>query len=105
MTEGGYMIEKVYAYTKEASDLLENIIERDDMRLNHVVVPPGKYFPKHPTDAEVCIIIIKGELDMTLADQEKKIYAMGQVVEVPKGTPSILGNGSQEPVELFVIKR
>ncbi|QUI22509.1 cupin domain-containing protein [Vallitalea pronyensis] len=99
------MIEKVYNYTKEATDLFEKIIEREDMRLNHVIIQPDKYFPKHPTDAEVCIIIIKGHLDITLANQEKMTYNSGQVVEVPKGIPSILGNGSQEPVELFVIKR
>lgn len=99
------MIEKVYQYTLEAQDLFEPIIEREDMRLNHVIVKPGKFFPKHPTDAKVCIIIIKGALDITLDQQEKKTYVAGQVIEVPQGVPSVLGNGSSEPLELFVVKR
>lgn len=99
------MIEKVHSYSIDATDLLESIIEQEDFRLNHVVVPPGKFFPKHPTDAKVCIIIVEGQLDITLDDQEKRTYKKGQIVEVPKGIPSILGNGSDSRVELFVIKR
>jgi len=99
------MIEKVNKYTTNANDIFEHVIKEDSFELNHVVIEPGKFFPKHPTDADVSIIIVRGELSITLGNQDKKHYYKGTVLSVEKGIDSILGNGSKEPLELFVIKR
>jgi quercetin dioxygenase-like cupin family protein len=99
------MIEKIYPYTLEAPDLFEHVVKEENFQLNHVVIEPGKFFPKHPTDAKVNIIIIAGQLSITLGTQEKTSYEKGMVIEVPKGTESVLGNDSNEKVEVFVIKR
>jgi len=95
---------KIMNYTLTDREILENIFKNDNLLINHVVVPPGKVFPKHPTDAEVCIIIVRGELQVALEDSEASFYKPGQLVNIPKGTVSELGNTGAEPTELFVVK-
>lgn len=99
------MIESIIKYNTNVSDLFEHIIKEDDFELNHVIVEPGKIFPKHPTDANIIVIIVKGELSITLGEQEQHTYSRGDVVTAPLGIESELGNQSDSFTELFVIKR
>lgn len=98
------MIETTKQYTLGDTDVFEALVEKESFRLNHAIIEPGKFFPKHPTDANVIIIVIRGELSITLGDQEPAIYKKGQVIQAPKGVESILGNGSETYTEVFVIK-
>lgn len=98
------MAAKLFNYSLEQKDLFENILKDENIMLNHVVIESGKFFPKHPTDAHVYIIIVKGELSVTLNDDTKNIYKKGDVVEVEKGIESELGNESDDFTEAFVIK-
>lgn len=98
------MLEKVHNITVDTDDVFEELIKKDGYELNHVIVKPGKMFPAHPTDANVTIIVVQGELSLKLGNQELMTYKKGTVVEVEKGTMSSLGNGSGKILELFVIK-
>lgn len=98
------MKSQVYTYTLTKDDLFENILKDERLLMNHVVVEPGKIFPKHPTDAMVYIIILEGELSVAIENQEEQHYTKGQVLHVKKGIESTLGNRSTEPVELIVVK-
>ncbi len=51
------------------------------------------------------ITVIRGELWLTLEEEEQQVYKEGAVVLVDQGTVSTLGNGSDAPSEVFVIKR
>ena len=97
-------MEKVYPYTITEQEIFENIFTHKDILMNHVVVPSGQSFPRHPTDAVVYILIVRGELSMTLGDQDTRQYRAGQVVNVPKGVESILGNYGDDILEMFVVK-
>jgi quercetin dioxygenase-like cupin family protein len=97
-------IEKVYRYTITDEETFENVYKDEEILINHVVIPPGKIFPKHPTDADVFAIIIRGELDVAIEENLFKTYRTGQMVSIPKGARSELGNRSEELVELFVVK-
>ena len=66
------MIEKLFKYSLTDKDLFENVISDDNLKLNHVVIESGKVFPRHKTDAQVYIIILKGELSIEIGDQEEK---------------------------------
>lgn len=98
------MIGKVTAYSVEKKDVFEPLIDKGPYRLNHVVIEPGKFFPKHPTDAEVTIIVVSGQLTISLGDEDPVVFVRGQVIEAPKGVESVLGNASEEYTEVFVIK-
>lgn len=95
---------KAFPYTQTDSETFENIFKADDLLMNHVVIPPGKVFPKHPTDAWVYAVVVRGTLSIAVENQVPVNYGAGQVVHIPKGVPSELGNRSEELVELFVVK-
>lgn len=97
-------MEKVYNYTVTNQEIFENIFKEDKLLMNHVVVPAGKIFPKHPTDAVVYVIVNKGELSISIEDNAPQTFQVGQVVNIPKGVISELGNKGNEVLELFVIK-
>lgn len=97
-------MEKIYAYTQTEKEIFENVFKEDELLLNHVVVPPGKVFPKHPTDAQVYVLITKGELSLAVENSPVKVFGVGQVVHIPKHVDSELGNRGVTPLELFVIK-
>lgn len=97
-------MEKVYQYTITEQEIFENIFKDEKLLMNHVVVQPGKMFPKHLTDAIVYILITQGELSITIGNNEPKTFKAGQLVNVPKGVNTELGNKSEKTLELFVIK-
>lgn len=83
---------------------MENIFKDSQLLMNHVVVPPGKVFPKHPTDAIVYALIIRGELSVAIENHAAKTFRAGQLVNIPKGVDTELGNRGDQPLELFVVK-
>lgn len=98
------MLGKKYNYITEKKDLFENVLKDENLTLNHVVIESGKFFPKHPTDAHVYIIIIEGELSLTIGDEEEQIFLKVDVVEVQKDIDTLLGNKSTGFTECFVVK-
>ncbi len=98
------MIEQVQQATKTKEHILENLFEKGPFKLNHVVIKPGQVFPKHNTDADVYIIIVKGKLTLQLADEASSVYEKRQVVHVPYNTPSELSNKSEKITEAYVVK-
>lgn len=97
-------MERVYTYTQTDQEVFENIFSHENLLMNHVVVPPHKTFPKHPTDASVYVLIAKGTLRLGIEEKEPQFYGIGQVVHIPKGVVSELGNDGDVPLELFVVK-
>lgn len=95
---------KTYPFTQTNEETFENIFKEDELLMNHVVIPPGKVFPKHPTDAMVYALIVRGTLSVAVENEAPISYAAGQLVHIPKGVHSELGNRTEELVELFVVK-
>lgn len=97
-------LEKAYPFTQTDQETFETIFKVDGLMMNHVLIPPGKIFPKHPTDAEVYALIIRGTLRVTFDERAPQNFPSGQVLNIPKGIISELANDSQEVVELFITK-
>lgn len=97
-------MEKVYRYTITDQEIMENVFKDEKLLMNHVIVPPGKVFPRHPTDAIVYALIIRGELSAAIGNNPPKTFRAGQLVNIPKGVSTGLGNRGDELLELFVVK-
>ena len=97
-------MEKVYPYTITDQEIFENIFKDEKFMMNHVVVPPGKVFPKHPTDATVYALITQGKLSVTIENDAPKTFKAGRLVKIPKGVRTELGNKDDTSLELFVVK-
>jgi len=95
---------EIFNYALGDGEVFENVFKEDDLLMNHVVIPPGKFFEKHPTDANVHIVILRGILTVAAGEGQRESYGKGCVIHIPKGTLSELGNGSEESIELMVIK-
>ncbi|MDD2484475.1 MAG: cupin domain-containing protein [Eubacteriales bacterium] len=95
---------KEFKYTLTDSETFENVFKEENLLMNHVLIPPGKFFEKHPTDANVHVIILRGALTVAVDDGERVSYEKGSVLNISKGSPSELGNAGNEPTELMVIK-
>lgn len=95
---------QLFKYTLTDEDTFENVFTEENLLLNHVVIPQNKYFEKHPTDARVHIIILRGTLSIAIEDEERVLYEKGAVIYVDKGIVSVLGNPGPEITELMVIK-
>ncbi len=48
--------------------------------------------------------MIRGELSVAIENNTIKTYKAGQLVNIPKGLSTELGNSSNEVLELFVVK-
>lgn len=88
---------------READDLFENLVDDMNLMMNHVIIPSGKVFPKHDTDAMVYLLVNKGTLYACIDGVEDNI-PQGTVVKIPYKSSSELGNKTDESVELFVTK-
>lgn len=103
--EGVAQVFQEFKFTQTEEDLFENILKTEDMLLNHVVMEVGKAFPRHATDAEVFMIINKGEITIETEEGIEQIFKAGQVLNIPMGTETTLSNKGENIAELFVIKR
>ncbi len=95
---------QVFNYTLTDSETFENVFKDENLLMNHVVIPTGKFFEKHPTDANVHIVILRGTLTVSVDDSPRTAYEKGSVLNISKGSLSELGNDGSEPTELIVIK-
>lgn len=86
------------------SKLFENLIDRDEVMINHVVVPAGGGFDGHPTDSNVFIQVRHGEITLTFADGSSQRYGPGQLVEIPYRMFLKIDNLGTVPLELIVTK-
>ena len=86
------------------SKLFENLVDREQVMINHVVVPAGDGFEAHETDSNVYLHILRGTISLTFADGAVQDYAGGQVVEILHKTLMKIDNKASGPLEMIVIK-
>ena len=95
---------KSYSFSLTDQEIFENIFTDEKLLMNHVVIPPGKVFPKHPTDAVVYVLIVRGELSVITGDDPQETFKAGSLVNIQKNVSTELGNKTNEILELFVVK-
>jgi len=98
------MIEKITDYENKGGESLRNLVNEESVIINHVIIEPGQSFPAHVTEHEVHIIIIKGEISISLGNQDAHEYKAGKMISLPNGVVSGISNPSKNTAELFVVK-
>lgn len=93
-----------HIWTNTDESLFETLVDRDEVMINHVVVPNGGGFPAHPTDATVCIQVLRGILAIIRETTGPSRYGPGRIIEVEINTMVKLENGGEGPLELLVVK-
>ena len=95
---------QAHQLTDTDSKLFENLINRDEVMINHVVIAPGEGFDGHHTDSNVFIHILRGRITLTFEDGSSERFTDGQLIEVPYRMFMKLENADDDPLELVVIK-
>jgi len=98
------MPEIVYGYSTKNDKTFEKVVEDDQLAIHHIVLNKGDDVPQHVTNANVYILIIRGELTIGFAHKETRTYKVGQLVNVPFRVEMNMINNADAPAEFFVIK-
>lgn len=98
------MLEKLFSYTKSDAKTIERIVDDENVGINHMVLNNGEALPVHDANSHVYMIVARGTLSITLADQETHVYESGSILNIPYGTRMYARNEAGPVLELFVVK-
>jgi len=98
------MIEKVYKYTMTDGKTIERIVDDEHSAINHMVLNRGEALPIHDSNSHVYLIIVRGKMSITLAEQETHVYEAGDIVNVAYGVRMHIRNEQDPVLEFFVLK-
>ncbi|MDL2301756.1 cupin domain-containing protein [Lachnospiraceae bacterium OttesenSCG-928-D06] len=97
-------MEKVYSFKQSAEKLIEKILDDDVAMINHMILNQGEALPRHDSNSNVYMIIVRGALTIQLANEPEKRYENGTILNIPGGITMNIHNNDLEQVEFFVIK-
>ncbi len=98
------MLEKTYTYTLEDAKKIEKLIDDDPVLINHIVLPKGDGLPEHYSNSNVYLIIVRGQINLKLEEQEQQTYDRGNIVNIPYNTKMNIKNLRDDILEFFVVK-
>lgn len=98
------MLEKLYPYSVTDEKTVEIFLNDENCSMGHVILKAEDEIQEHSTDSNVYLLIIRGELTVTLNKMETKTFGRGAVVNVPYGTLMGMKNSSVNVMELFAFK-
>lgn len=94
---------KVYHFSSSKEKLIEQIVDQEEVQINHIILPSGEKVPEHYSNSNVYLTIVKGEMSLFL-EGEKTKHPLGSIVQVPYHTKMLIENEGEESLEFFVIK-
>ncbi len=98
------MIEKTYAYSTQPDKKIEKIVDDDNLIINHMVLPQGESLPEHFSNSNVYLVIVSGQMILTLDEQNAHRYTRGEIVNIPYHTKMNITNADEDVLEFFVVK-
>lgn len=98
------MIEKTYSFHQSDEKIIEQIVDDDNLVINHIILTKDTSLPVHYSNSHVYFIIIGGQMTISLNEQETQRYAKGTIVNVPYKTKMNIRNVDDDVLEFFVVK-
>ncbi|OPL09210.1 MAG: hypothetical protein AVO33_07030 [delta proteobacterium ML8_F1] len=98
------MLETAFNLTQSEVKLVENVLNRDHIQINHMILNQGEALPEHYANSNVYMVVLKGNLNLTLEEETARDYTAGHLVEIPFNLKMNVRNISQPTLELMVIK-
>ena len=97
-------MDNLFNYTLTNERTIEVIVNKDEVMINHMVLPNGDCLPIHNANSNVFMIVADGEVTLELNDSKPSVYAKGSIINISYGTLMTVCNKSCERLELFVVK-
>lgn len=98
------MIEKRYTFTKTDEKTIERIIADDFADINHIVLKNGDALPEHYSNSNVYLIVVRGNLSLTLNFQKPQAFPSGSIINIPVSVKMNVANNDNEILEFFIVK-
>ena len=98
------MIEREYKLTKTNEKIIEKILFDENLHYLHMVLNKGEGLPKHFSNSNVYMTVIRGKLSIGLDEQEIHEYEPGTMLKIPFQTKMNVRNLHTETLELIVVK-
>ena len=98
------MIEQVFQMAQYDNHTIEKVITDENVNFNHMVLNKGEGLPKHFSNSNVYMAVIRGLLSIGLDEQEVHEYPVGTVLKIPKGIKMDVKNLYDNTLELIVVK-
>lgn len=98
------MIEKVYKMSPSDAHVIEPVIKDENIHYMHMVLIQNEALPTHRTNATVYMTVARGNLSLSLEDNEFNHYPEGTILKIPYNTKMIAQNNTEETLELYVVK-
>ncbi len=98
------MIEKIYKYSITDAKTIERIVDDEHSAINHMVLNKGEALPVHDSNSHVYLVIVRGKMAITLAEQDMHVYEAGSIVNVPYRVRMYIRNEEEPVLEFFVLK-
>jgi quercetin dioxygenase-like cupin family protein len=96
-----------FSYATGDGSIRERVVDRPDrwdFLMAHVVLPPGDAVPRHPTDADAFLTVVRGTVTLEVEGLVTSQHPRGSVLYLPKGSPMAPRNEGSETAEFFVVK-
>lgn len=98
------MIEKIYKFTDGDENVIEKIIADDNIHYMHMILNKDQGLPKHSTNSNVYMTVLRGKLTLSLNGEKANLYEKGTVINIPINTKMDAINLNDEILELTVVK-
>lgn len=98
------MLETVYTYTRTEDKVIERIVADPYAHVNHMVLPEGEALPIHQSNANLYMIIVRGQMTLSLDGEPALVHGVGEILNIPEGLRMEVGNKESGTLEFFVVK-
>jgi len=98
------MLEKIYKYSTTDEKMIEKLIMDDNINYIHMVFGKNEGLPKHYSNSNVYMNVIRGKLSIKLDEQEVHEYKKGTLLQIPFNVKMDVRNLHDEALELIVVK-
>lgn len=98
------MTEQIFKLTKTDQKLIEKVIIDKNVHYNHMVMPKGEGLPKHTTNSNVYMTVLRGTLTISLSKEDSRVYESGTILKIPEGIEMLARNEHDDVLEITVVK-
>lgn len=98
------MIEQVHQYSTTDKMAVEKLIMDENVNYIHMVFNKGEGLPEHYSNSNVYMNVIRGQLSLTLDDQDVHVYKKGTLLQIPYNVKMNVRNEGDQTLELIVVK-
>ncbi len=98
------MIEKVFNYSQDYNNRIEKVISDENLQFIHMVFIKDDGLPEHYSNATLYMNVLRGNLSISLDDEDVKVYVAGTVLKIKKGVRMNVKNFHDDILEIIVIK-